>query len=77
MTLATIKAAVLKYSKWVVTAVGVVLGVLSQVLPLVPVAEKHWVLGAITIGTLIVRDLTDLTSSSLFSSKAPVAPPAA
>jgi hypothetical protein len=73
MTLATIKAAVLKYSKWVVTAVGALLAVLNQVLPIVPDADKHWALAAIAAGTLIVRDLTDLTTSSLFSSKAPSA----
>jgi squalene cyclase len=74
MSVSSVLAAIKRYSKWVVTAVGAVLMLLNQVLPIVPTQWQHWVTAAIAVGTLLVRDLTDLTSSSLFSSKAPAKP---
>jgi hypothetical protein len=68
--LATIK----KYAKWVVTGIGVVLMIANEVLPIVPASAQHWVTAVIAVLTLVSRDITDLTSSSLFSVKAPSQP---
>ena len=59
----SVLAEVVKDAKTVVTGIGVVVAYLTQALPLVPDADKHWVLAAVAVLTVVGRDVTDVVSS--------------
>lgn len=48
--------------KTAVTIMGGVLVLLNEVLPWAPADQQHWITGVVTIGTVLVRDLTDIAA---------------
>ena len=62
LTVAEVKSAsselVANLKTWV-TVAGAVLAAATEVLPVVPAQWQHWAVGAIAVGTVFVRDVSD------------------